>query len=297
MRQMPMTSAKWQSDEHEFGVILVVDDDEAWVDACCAMLADLGYRSVRAHTIPEAFAQLANHNVITVIVDYKMPGGDGISLIYALTGRSAVRRRKIFFILATAYPTLDVAVSAIRASVVDLLEKPFTASALNATLLRISAMAAEASPVDSVASQLSAMSSEMQRITALFETNTSAKETGGYHYGRNDIEVDATLVKKLIRAEHSRSRVIGGKLLGDPAWNILLDLLLAALERRKVAVSSACIVAGVATTTALRLVNRMVEDGVLLRMPDENDGRRDFLQIRPDVQAALISYLLDLSRL
>ena len=297
MHQISSTSTKWQPDQNDNGVILVVDDDEAWVDACCATLADLGYQTVRALTIPEAFAQLGNNDVLTVIVDYKMPGGDGISLIYALTGRSAVRRRKIFFILATAYPSLDVAVGAIRASVVDLLEKPFTAEALNATLLRICSMAAEASPVDSVASQLRAMSSEMQRITALFETNTSTKETGGYHYGHNDIEVDAALVKKLIRAEHSRSRVIGGKLLGDPAWNILLDLLLATLERRKVAVSSACIVAGVAPTTALRLVNRMVDDGVLLRMPDENDGRRDFLKIRPDVQAALISYLLDLSRL
>ena len=86
-------------------------------------------------------------------------------------------------------------------------------------------------------------------------------------------------------------------MMGDPAWNILLDLLLASLEGRKVSVSSACIVSGVATTTGLRLVNRMVDDGILVRIPDSNDGRRHFLGINPTVEIALKSYLGDLAQL
>jgi hypothetical protein len=108
---------------------------------------------------------------------------------------------------------------------------------------------------------------------------------------------DAALLRKLIRAESTRAMAIGGKALGDPAWNILLDLILASLEDRKVAVSSACIVAGVATTTALRLITRMVDDGVLMRVPDESDGRRHFLAIEPTVERALKSYIADLADL
>lgn len=127
----------------------------------------------------------------------------------------------------------------------------------------------------------------MRKIGSLVESGSGTKEKGQSPFDSSSKEVDADLIRKLIRAEHSRSRVIGSKLLGDPAWNILLDLLLAAIEHRRVAVSSACIVAGVATTTALRLINRMVEDGVLVRVPDSNDGRRHFLAIDPTVENAL----------
>jgi CheY-like chemotaxis protein len=284
--------------EHaDFGVVLVVDDDPAWADACCTMIESMGYVTAKAVTIPEAFEQLAIHDVSTIIVDYRMPGGDGISLIYAMSGRSALHRRKVHFVLATAYPSLDVAVSAIRASVVDLLEKPFTAAALNATLLRIRSLGWQPEAAGSLSSQLATLSNEMRKIGSLVEAGTVSKDKSAPYYEQGNKEVDADLIRKLIRAEHSRSRVIGGKLLGDPAWNILLDLLLASIENRRVAVSSACIVAGVATTTALRLINRMVDDGVLIRVPDANDGRRHFLAIEPTVESALKNYLVDLSRL
>lgn len=284
--------------EHaDHGIVLVVDDDEAWIDECCEMLEGIGYVTARATSTSEAFTQLASHDVSTVIVDYRMPGGDGISLIYALSGRSALRRRKIHFILATAYPSVDVAVSAIRAPVIDLLEKPFSASTLSASLLRIRSMSSDQDTVESLSNQLNSLSSEMRQVRSMVETTATTKAAPGASYINNIAKVDADIVRKLIRAEQSRSRVVGGKLLGDPAWNILLDLLLASIEGRPVAVSSACIVAGVATTTALRLVNKMVGDDVLLRMPDESDGRRDFLAIQPDVEAALRNYLVDLAML
>lgn len=298
MRTNSSVQSSSRSPEHgDFGVVLVVDDDPVWVDNCCMTLESLGYLTAKALTIPEAFEQLANNDVSTVIVDYKMPGGDGISLIYAMSGRSALHRRKIYFILATAYPSLDVAVSAIRASVVDLLEKPFSAAALNATLLRIRSFSWQPQPAESLTSQLANLSSEMRKIGTLVEAGAGSKDKSRLPFEQGTKEIDADLIRKLIRAEHSRSRVIGGKLLGDPAWNILLDLLLASIERRRVAVSSACIVAGVATTTALRLINRMVDDGVLVRIADANDGRRHFLAIEPAVETALKNYLIDLSRL
>jgi ActR/RegA family two-component response regulator len=279
------------------GLVLVVDDDERWVKHCCEALENLGYAAVPALSIAEAYDQLATKDIWTAIVDYRMPEGNGLSLIYSLSARSALRTRKLNFVLATAYPSLDLAVQAIRASVVDMLIKPFDAETLDAALWRVRTRETPASPMEPLSTHLIALSNEMRRIAQLVEGPGIAARFPSAPFEESPTQFDGALVRKLIRVEQSRARVVGGKLMGDPAWNILLDLLLASLENRKVSVSSACIVAGVATTTALRLVNRMVEDGVLERLPDEKDGRRDFLIIRPEVQAALKDYLIDLSKL
>lgn len=72
---------------------------------------------------------------------------------------------------------------------------------------------------------------------------------------------------------------------------MLLDLLLANIEQRRVSVSSACIASGAPMSTALRLVRRLVSDGVLFKIPDETDRRRHFLAINPKFEQPLIDYL------
>jgi FixJ family two-component response regulator len=283
--------------DRDFGAILIIDDDRVWVDDCAKTLENLNYSTHRAYSVGQAFDQIKNPAISTVIVDQCMPDGDGISLTQALSGRAWLEGRRLSFILVTSLPTVDLAINAIRASVVDLLQKPFTPAELNASLMRIRAMRVEAASAKPLAAQFQDLSNEVRRLADLLhETAGDQSDTteGSRRKGRS---LDSTLVKKLIRAEYARARAIGGKILGDPAWNVLLDLLLASLEGRRVAVSSACIVAGVATTTALRLVNRMVDDGVLIRLPDDNDGRRHFLAIAPEIEDALKRYLLDLANL
>ena len=62
------------------------------------------------------------------------------------------------------------------------------------------------------------------------------------------------------------------------------------------AVSSACIASGAPTTTAMRLINRLVTDTILVRTPDAKDGRRDYLTIDPAIERPLISYLNELAK-
>lgn len=281
----------------EFGVILVVDGDRAFAGACADYLRGRGYETALAHNIAEAFDQSCSPAISTVIVANDLPDGDGLSLIEALQRRSLLQARRLNFIVTTSAATVDLAVSAMRASATDLLEKPFALTALDAPLTRIRAARVETVQQSDVVSNVGALADEVRRLASLLQKDGGPDVDGAHSHRRSDKDLDAVLVKKLIRAEYSRARVIGGKILGDPAWNILLDLLLASLEGRHVAVSSACIVAGVATTTALRLVNRMVEDQVLVRIPDENDGRRHFLAIEPTVEQALKAYILDLAEL
>lgn len=192
---------------------------------------------------------------------------------------------------------MELAIEALRASAVDLLIKPFAMAALDVPLALIREMRVKAARTESVDDKLATLTGEIRLLGSLLQNEAGHAAAAVDVPASMRTNPDAALLRKLIRAESTRSMAIGGKALGDPAWNILLDLILASLEDRKVAVSSACIVAGVATTTALRLITRMVDDGVLMRVPDENDGRRHFLAIEPTVEQALKNYIGDLADL
>ena len=278
--------------------ILIADSDFAFAKACLNHLENLGYAVVIAHSYAQAVEELADPAISTVIVEGGLNGGAAMALIRMAALRpSSLGEGWPRFILTTADPTVELAIEALRASAVDLLIKPFAMAALDVPLALIREMRAKAARTESVDDKLSTLTGEIRLLGSLLQNQA------GHAAAAVDVPTsmrtnpDAALLRKLIRAESTRAMAIGGKALGDPAWNILLDLILASLEDRKVAVSSACIVAGVATTTALRLITRMVDDGVLMRVPDEDDGRRHFLAIAPTVERALKNYISDLADL
>ena len=79
--------------------------------------------------------------------------------------------------------------------------------------------------------------------------------------------------------------------LGEPAWNMLVDLALARMERRKVSVTSACFASYSPVTTALRHVDILLSLGLIERQPDPEDGRRRSL-ILTDTAAATLDAML-----
>jgi DNA-binding response OmpR family regulator len=278
--------------------ILIADSDFAFAKACQNHLENLGYAVVIAHAYAQAADELADPAISTVIVDGGLNGGGAIALMKMVALRpSSLGEGWPRFILTTADPTVELAIEALRASAVDLLIKPFAMAALDVPLALIREMRAKAARTESVDDKLSTLTGEIRLLGSLLQNQASHAAAPVDVPASMRTNPDAALLRKLIRAESTRAMAIGGKALGDPAWNILLDLILASLEDRKVAVSSACIVAGVATTTALRLITRMVDDGVLMRVPDESDGRRHFLAIEPTVERALKSYVADLADL
>ncbi|OYZ13818.1 MAG: hypothetical protein B7Y35_08245 [Sphingomonadales bacterium 28-64-96] len=278
--------------------ILIADSDFAFAKACLNHLENLGYAALIAHSHAQAVDELANPAISTVIVDCGLNGGAAMTLMKMAALRHSSRGEGWpRFILTTADPTVELAIEALRASAVDLLIKPFAMAALDAPLALIRDLRAKAARTESVDDKLSTLTGEIRLLGSLLQNQAGHTADAVEAPTAARTNPDAALLRKLIRAESTRAMAIGGKALGDPAWNILLDLILASLEDRKVAVSSACIVAGVATTTALRLITRMVDDGVLMRIPDEDDGRRHFLAIEPTVERALKSYIADLADL
>lgn len=64
--------------------ILVVDDDQAWLNALSEYLRQKGFSVLAAHDAGEGLALLAIHPVSVVVCDYRMPGMDGLAFIERL---------------------------------------------------------------------------------------------------------------------------------------------------------------------------------------------------------------------
>ncbi|WP_448658634.1 hypothetical protein ACPVPU_14285 [Sphingomonas sp. CJ99] len=94
--------------------------------------------------------------------------------------------------------------------------------------------------------------------------------------------VAASDLRAAIRARRLRDRYFPADLFGDPAWDILLDLMLAEIEHRRVPVSSLCIAAAVPPTTALRWIGQMTEQKLLTREADALDRRRSYIKLTAD---------------
>ncbi len=107
---------------------------------------------------------------------------------------------------------------------------------------------------------------------------------------------DAAVIRGIIRARRLRNQFFGAGLFADPAWDILLDLMAAQLERRSVAVSSLCIAAAVPATTALRWIKQLTDDGLLRRVADPLDGRRVFIELTDDAVVSMTAYFTTLLR-
>ena len=157
--------------------------------------------------------------------------------------------------------------------------------------------------VEADAERLRRLSEEVARIAgALAELSNSAR-SGAYMTARalhavpSEALVDAEMVRGLIRVRRLREQFFPRDLFADPAWDMLLDLMAARLEKSRVAVSSLCIAAAVPATTALRWIRTLVEHGLFLRCQDPEDGRRIFIELSDPAAEALNAYLFTASQM
>ena len=100
----------------------------------------------------------------------------------------------------------------------------------------------------------------------------------------------AKAVRRLLRQRRMREQYFPADLFADPAWDMLLDLYAARLERQPVSVSSLCIAAAVPATTALRWIKTMTDAGLFVREADPHDGRRIFIALAEGACDALARY-------
>lgn len=109
--------------------------------------------------------------------------------------------------------------------------------------------------------------------------------------------VDASSIRTMIRARRLRDQYFNRALFADPAWDMLLDLMAARLEKNRVAVSSLCIAAAVPATTALRWIKALTDQGLFVRSADPQDGRRVYIELSDETARAMAAYLRAVQRI
>lgn len=105
---------------------------------------------------------------------------------------------------------------------------------------------------------------------------------------------DPRLLRRIIRQRQLRQRFIGADIFADPAWDMLLDLAAARAENRRVSITSLCIAANVPPTTALRWISQLVEAGLFLRICDETDKRRAFIELSNKAAEGMARYFAEI---
>lgn len=111
--------------------VLVVEDDPPVREACVAIAGSMGFITATAESIPGAREALGQPLDI-VLLDLKLPGGDGISLL------SEIRQRHPSAIVIVMTALATVKVEALRVGASDYLPKPFTLEELTEALERAS---------------------------------------------------------------------------------------------------------------------------------------------------------------
>lgn len=147
------------------------------------------------------------------------------------------------------------------------------------------------------AERLRRLSQEVARIAAALSEISQASRPASLAAGLSAQSPQPALpelrpqaIRALIRLRRLRGDFFPPDLFADPAWDMLLDLMAARLEREQVAVSSLCIAAAVPPTTALRWIRTMTEQGIFERRHDPGDGRRIFIDLSDAAAQAMTAY-------
>ena len=96
---------------------------------------------------------------------------------------------------------------------------------------------------------------------------------------------------RLITERRQRAKSFGSELFADPAWDMLLDLFIAMVQKKRISISSACIASSVPSTTGLRWLAHMCANGVLVRGNDPTDRRVSYVRLSDETFQQMVTYL------
>lgn len=101
--------------------MLVVEDEDIMREALSDYFSDVGHKVDTANNGDEALESLNLTDYNVMIVDLKLPGRDGLSVLKDIRAKNS----KAKVIIITAYPSIETAKEAIRGGATDYLPKPF----------------------------------------------------------------------------------------------------------------------------------------------------------------------------
>ena len=279
--------------------MLVADTNPELRSALADAVRKLGCYCRDVDSSPAALNLLAqDQSLNTLIVDLNLPRLDGFQLI------EGARKIRPLGTIAGSILMVDAADEALhrralQSRISDLLFKPVASDRLRSALARVHhdhKLRSEQPGTDELHGQLAEIAGNVlklgQKLNRLVERSTREE---GDEETVTAISIDRSslisMVRQMIQGRRVRERFIKDAHFGEPAWDILLDLTLAKLEKTEVSVSSVCIASGVPMSTAMRWINEMVQAGLIERRTDPADGRRNFVSISNATMQSMLRYL------
>ncbi len=101
--------------------LLIVDDEPSMQQIFEGILAGNGYRLTSARTVAEARKALSEKDFALVILDRKLPDGDGVALLAELRAKDC----SVPALVVTGYPSVQTAIEALGNYACDYICKPF----------------------------------------------------------------------------------------------------------------------------------------------------------------------------
>jgi DNA-binding response OmpR family regulator len=121
----------------ETPLVLVVDDDRELCENLWELLRERSFRVSLAHDVPEAEASIRERKFHVVLIDLKLPHGDGVQLLHTL--READREARAILITGFAPENEQRVQQAIAAGANAVCYKPFDVGKLLLTVEQLSA--------------------------------------------------------------------------------------------------------------------------------------------------------------
>lgn len=292
---------------HRQPTALVIADAVADIDELSAAIRDAGGRLLPAVQLAEATTQLAQSAPVDLLaISISGAHHDAIDALIGAVSRF-VHSGDAAVVIKLDAKHIDQIYTEFWGPRYTLLCRPDEAELFGSIALAVAgngALLLNDAGRDSEAVRLQRLNAEVARIADILArlarngTRTPPRATliGDVHLGYRgepSIEgagVSAADIRQIIRLRRQRDHFFVGGLFEDPAWDMLLDLYAAHLERGRVSVSSLCIAAAVAPTTALRWISRMTDAGLFEREADPFDRRRAFLELSPTARQAMTDY-------
>ncbi len=159
--------------------VLIIDDDGALREGIAETLSDLGHIAEQAPDGAAGLARLARGGIDAVLLDLRMPGMDGLSVLRAMRDRGEMPPVAVL----TAVPTAANTIEAMRLGAMDHIAKPIGREALAALVARMLPAASAAPTVvadesDELVGATPAMREVQKSVGLLADSDATVLITG-----------------------------------------------------------------------------------------------------------------------
>jgi FixJ family two-component response regulator len=266
------------------GHVLIVEDESELLAEMEELLRRSGF-VVQATSDPRAAIEIATaqRTLDVVVTDIRMPEIEGLDLIGILRARLP-EENGTQFVVVTGVPSVENAVGSMRAGAMDFLCKPIGRAELIRTVDAAADRARHLREARTAGETAKRLLGQLEKMMAQAHP-ADARPTAP----KPERRIDAAMLRGLIKARARRDELFA--LEGEPSWDMLLDLASAKLTGEELSVTAVCVGSRASMTTALRRLNELVEQGMVLRRRDQSDGRRHIVELSDAGLKRLLDYL------